>query len=476
MSPKKPTRKPHELKSVQAALVDFLGEARVEVSTDLPNVLVASATSIAEVQGALAVARQHKTPLLPRAGHIDTLALRAPEQGGILLNLSGMNRILEVNHSERYAVIEPGVTWRQLARRLVEDGGDLAVPTAAAPEGLSVWASSLMDGAGGLSLAHGALGELVWGVEAVLTSGELVRTGVGSVTEAWWGRGPLPDLTGLFLGWRGATGLVTRLAVSLRPRRRHLRRLLIPATTRRVAIAAGIRLAREGLFDETSVLPWNLPRLLLGVDGNAGRHASEPEAFLHVDFTADTRPELEYKRLRLANALSRASRRGGHFDEPMTLASLASMSTRLMGLGDLPLRLALSGPDDQLSVLGCYGPTSKLVDGAQRIEEAYQHSGLMPTLLVHPVRGGHFGVLHAVVRGEPGRDSDPDHPVRSAQARALDNLVGLGFLPHRYPPDLATMIFARMHPGSQRLALRLKRLLDPEAILDPGKWGLPVPA
>ncbi|MDF1566038.1 MAG: FAD-binding protein [Deltaproteobacteria bacterium] len=472
---------------VRSALVDLLGEARVQPDPDLSEVLVVSANAVSDVQGILSIARHNGVPCLPKADGLPRRGLVAPEGGGLRIDLMGMNRVLEVNHSERYAVIEPGVTWQHLADRLAEDGRDLQLPTAAAPGHLSVWASSLMDGAGGLALSHGGLGRLVWGVEAVLVSGEVIRTGAGSAAGGWWGRGPLPDLTGLFLGWRGATGLVTRLAISLRARKKHQRRLIFPASHRRTAVAGAIRLSREGLFDEASVLPWTLPRVLMGLRGYFQRQQGEPEGYLHVDFTADTLPELEYKRLRLSNALAQASRRGGSFGHPVTLEDLASMGEPLEGLRDLPLRLVIDeGDDEVLSGLGFHGPTSGLVDVAAQVEEAFEAQGLSAVILVRPVHGAHSGIVHAFVAcpwGECDTDSPEDRSKREqlsrigmAQERGMEEALELGFVPHRYPPELGRLVTAKMHPGSHRLALRLRRLLDAEALLDPARWGLVRPA
>lgn len=478
MSGERPFRSLPRPEDVRRALVDLLGEDRVHEERGLDGVFVASAVSVDDVQGVLAVARRHRIPLLARPGDLDTSRLTAPAGGGILLDVGGMNRVLEVNHSERYALVEPGVTWRRLQRRLDEDGHDLALPTAAVPRGLTIWSSAVLGGTQGLSLAHGALGESVWGIEAVTAEGELVRSGSGSMGGAesgWWGRGPLPDLTGLFLGWRGATGVITRLAVSLRPRKRYLRRLLFPATTRRTAIAGAVRAAREGLFDEATVLSWALPRLLLGVRGPLVRHPGEPEAYLHIDFTADTRPELEYKRLRLANALNRATRRGGAFDEPLVLEDLAGLAPALSSLHDLPLRLPPPLEGERWSFLGGYGPTSRLVDGAERVEGALRGRELPTAVLIRIVQGGHYGLLHAFAPVRRHADKDLAR-VLDAQREALEEVLSLGFVPHRFAPELGEQVYARVHGGSHALTNRVRALLDPDALLDPGRWGLPVPA
>ncbi len=459
--------------TLRNALVDFLGEARVGEDAHLDGVLVASVRSVSDVEGVLAVARQMRIPVRPRAAGLDSLNLTAPPSGGILLDLRGMNRILEVNHSERYALIEPGVTWRQLYKRLAEEGGDLALPTAATPRGLSVWASTFLDGSADASLVQGALPEKVWGVEAILSSGEAVRTGSGAMSSGWWGRGPLPDLSGLFIGWQGATGIVTRLSVSLRPRLKHVRRLLFPASSRRAAIAAAIRLAREGLCDEAAVLPWTLLRRVFSVEGALVRQPGEPEAYLHVDWSAETLPELEYKRLRLGQNLVRAARRGGSFDEPVDLVALAGLTPALKRLRDLPLRLPLGGAGlEAAAAVACYGPISRLVDGADVLDEAAAAHGVGAAVVIRPMRGAHHGMLHAVLGGY--QTGEPE-AVHGATARALERLMGLGFVPHRFPTELSRLVFSHLHPGTQRLALRLRRLLDPQGVLDPVPWGLPAP-
>ena len=454
----------------ERALIELLGEARVRGEPHLPGVFVASIRSAEEVRELLAVARRFRLPIRPHAAGLETTLLKPPAGGGILLDLRGMNRILEVNHSERYALVEPGVTWRQLYKRLAEDGGDLALPTAATPRGLSVWASTFMEGAAGAALVRGALPEKIWGVEAILSSGETVRTGSAALVEGWWGRGPLPDTSGLFLGWQGATGVVTRLSVSLRPQHRHFRRMLVPASTRRVAIAAAIRLAREGLFDESTVLPWLLFRRTFGVEGPLKRHPGEPESYLHVDLTADTLPELEYKRLRLSQNLVRAARRGGSFDEVVDLNLLSRVAPMLKPLRDLPLKLPLGEASSLRAVaVGCQGPISRLVDAADLVEEAAGAEGVSACTVVRPMRGAHFGVLHVAFDG----GTDGVAAAETAAERAVERLLPLGFVPHRYPPRCARLVGAKLHAGTKRLSLRLRRLLDQEGLLDPAAWGLP---
>jgi FAD/FMN-containing dehydrogenase len=482
MSTKNSIRSVPALTTVAQALGGAVGAVRVRADAER-SLLHVRAASTDDVRSVVAVAARYAIPVLPRAPGLDTAAITPPAEGGIVLDLSAMNRVLEINHSERYAVVEPGVSWRSLDERLLEDGADLALPVPAAPAQIGPWTSCLVDGAEGRGLALGHVGQLVWGVEAVLPSGEIVRTGVRATGEGWWGRGPHPDLTGLFGRWQGATGVVTRLSVSLTHRRRHVRRLLLPASTRRVAVAAAIRLARTGLFEETQVLPWALMRLLLGVDAPDGRHPEEPDAWLQVDFHADTFPELEYKRVRLAQALARASRRGGTFDDPLPLKSLADVSPGLDPLEDLPLCLSLDGRgvgthgggtrDAGLRVLGFHGPIAALVDGAGEAEAAYAARRLTPSVLVRPVPGGYHGILHVLL--STAGSQTPADLVRAAETDALDRLSALGFVTHRHPPELGELVLSRVDAGARALADRLRRALDPDGLLDPVRWGLPPP-
>lgn len=136
----------------------------------------------------------------------------------IVLDVSGLNRILEINTVDRYVSVEPGVTWEQLRDALRPTG--FRVPYLGTLSGkiatIGAGASQNCTGMGRMTLA-----EHIYGLEVVLGDGRTITTGsaVTSKTKPFY-RYNGPDLTGLFLADSGAFGIKTKIHMLLEPRPR----------------------------------------------------------------------------------------------------------------------------------------------------------------------------------------------------------------------------------------------------------------
>ena len=204
-----------------APRVETTEETRSRFSEDLTEAepgfpdAVVKAGSVEQVQDVLRLAREYKVPITPIVGGFNMSGLTIPERAGIVLDLTEMNRILEVNEENMFMVIEPGVTWEQVHRELNEHHPSLRFGYPTAPPTSSVLANGLLDGQTNLSLPYGATGQWINGVEAVLASGEVVRTGSAAFGGPWSAGPPLPNLTGLFVNAHGITGIVTEDVASI---------------------------------------------------------------------------------------------------------------------------------------------------------------------------------------------------------------------------------------------------------------------
>jgi 4-cresol dehydrogenase (hydroxylating) flavoprotein subunit len=174
--------------------------------------------SVEEVQAIVRLANEHQVPLWTSSqGRNNGYGGAAPRvRGGVVLNLRRMNRVLEVNEESAYAVIEPGVRFFDLHEHLQATGSKLwtSVPDLG-------WGSVI-----GNTLDHG-LGYTPYGdhvanqcgMEVVLPNGELIRTGMGALSnsKSWhiYKRGFGPSLEGLFT--QSSLGIVTKMGVWLMP-------------------------------------------------------------------------------------------------------------------------------------------------------------------------------------------------------------------------------------------------------------------
>jgi len=173
--------------------------------------------STADVQQAVRIANQFRVPLHPiSCGRNWGLGSRLPVRDGVVvLDLSRMNRIREVNVPGHYAVVEPGVTQGQLYDHLQAERQPLLLNVTGSARGTSLIGNALERGIGYFASRADSLA----GLEVVLGNGALLRTGFGHVAGARtahaYRHGIGPDLGGLFA--QSNYGIVTGAAVDLVP-------------------------------------------------------------------------------------------------------------------------------------------------------------------------------------------------------------------------------------------------------------------
>src|SRR6516164_3407313 len=171
-----------------------------------------------EVCAIVKIAAQHRLPVwtFSKGKNWGYGATMAAQDGAVILILERMNRILEINEDLAYAVIEPGVTYKQLADHLRSRAIKLwADCTDSTPEG-SVLGNALDRGLG--HTPHGDHFGNLCGLEVVLANGEVIQTGAAPPdSPTWhtfkWGTGPY--LEGLFS--QSNFGIVTRAGIWLMP-------------------------------------------------------------------------------------------------------------------------------------------------------------------------------------------------------------------------------------------------------------------
>ncbi|MEM5797161.1 MAG: FAD-binding oxidoreductase [Candidatus Aenigmatarchaeota archaeon] len=183
---------------------------------DIPPAIIFPG-STEEVQGVVKIANKCKTPLYPiSSGRNWGLGSRLPVRGGCaIVDLSRMRGIREINEKLMYAVVEPGVTQGQLYDVLKERRLPLIVDTTGSGKDTSIIGNALDRGVGYFGLRFESLA----GLEVVLGSGEVLRTGFWHIPNAKTAHiykyGIGPSLDGLFA--QGNFGIVTAAGVRLLP-------------------------------------------------------------------------------------------------------------------------------------------------------------------------------------------------------------------------------------------------------------------
>ena len=177
---------------------------------EMPDVIVFP-HSTSEVSALMKTAHREKIPVVPRGAGTNLSGGTIPIKGGIILETSRMNRILEIDTANRRAVVEPGVVNLDLQNALAPLG--FFYPPDPASQKSSTLGGNIGENAGGpLCLRYGVTSKYVCGMEVVLATGEIIDIG-GYVDDP-----PGYDLRGLLVGSEGILAIATKLILHIIPK------------------------------------------------------------------------------------------------------------------------------------------------------------------------------------------------------------------------------------------------------------------
>ncbi len=435
--------------------------------------LVLLPTSVEDVQAIVRTANEIGCSLTPKVMGSNVGGLAIPPTGGVVVDLHKMNRILEVNTEDMVAIIEPGVTWEQLTAYLDDNDIPLRMGYPLSPPDTSIMANCLLDGLGNLSMRHGAMADWIGGLEAVLPDGSLIKTGAGALSDIWFGRGPLPDLTGLFVSWQGTTGIVTKMAFQLWPAPPFRQRMFLLTGSVNDAFAAMRELTRNQICDDVGGLSWPTGKMVFGVERPLERDPGEPEFFLYLDVSGQSEKELKLRLSLLDELFDRMRREGRSLEQPLTVETLVALVPRLAKLATFPTRLdfLVDHPGGGLTWVGTYGPMSRFEAYAEKAAEIIARYKMPPAIVSRPMKGGHFGVMRFLATFDKKND-DERAALRNMNRELVDAGVELGFVPYKTPPWVVKHIRSKLDPGFIDVFQRVRAALDPNGIMSPHCWPL----
>ncbi|MEV0910504.1 FAD-binding oxidoreductase [Streptomyces hokutonensis] len=385
-----------------------------------------------------------RVPVVPRGAGTGLSGGASAGEGVLVLDLSGMNRILELSADDQLAVVEPGVITAELDRAAGEHGLRYAPDPASAA--ISTIGGNIATNAGGLRCAkYGVTRDSVLGLEAVLADGTVVTTGrrtVKGVTGY--------DLTALLTGSEGTLAVITSATLRLRP---------VPVATATIAAyfdsfeaaaEASYAIGRAGV----------VPALAELLDGPV-LHAVDPAlgergaALLLVQCDgAGASAEAE----QVARVLAATATTVETTADPVEAEAL--LAARRLALPALE-RLGRPLIED-IAV-----PRSRLAQAVREIRAISARHDVPVYTLAHAADGN----LHPIIVVDPALDRLPEAAWEAAGeifalalrlGGTLTGEHGVGVLKRQWVAD-------ELGPTAHALQRRLKDAFDPHGILNPGK-------
>nr|WP_295372472.1 FAD-linked oxidase C-terminal domain-containing protein [uncultured Sphingosinicella sp.] len=415
----------------------------------LPD-LVVRPTSVEEVQRLVRAAREFRVPVVPYGAGTSLEGNAASVAGGLCIDLSAMDRIVEISPEDMLCVVEPGVTREQLNAELRSTGLFFPID----PGANATMAGMIATRASGTNaVRYGTMRENTLALKVVLPDGTLVRTGSRARKSAAG-----YDLTHLFLGSEGTLGITVEATLRLHGQPETVLAGTWPFETLEGAvhtviatIQSGVPVARIELLDAAAIRACNRfsnlalpeqPTLFIELHGSEGAVREQ------LDLMQTFGSELG------GGTLTRAVE---------TEARSALWKARHQAL---PAARAML-PNSVTWVTDVCVPISHLADAIGRVQAEVERTGLLAPILGH-VGDGNFHVFFVLA---------PDDEHSWAKARAINEAMvehalsvgGTCTGEHGIGIGKREAMLMEHGPEAVQLMRRLKDAIDPEGLLNPSK-------
>jgi glycolate oxidase len=350
----------------------------------------------------------------------------------------------------RYAVLEAGVTTGRLASYLNDHHPNLQAPIPDSPTSATVAGNVLIHGSGSLSQKYGHHASMINGLEVVLPTGEITKLGSCAISEYWFSKAPIPDLIGLFTSSFGTMGIITKVSIKLYPKPKE----------------------RDMIFGLTQDFD-GLPNLMSEItftefaeDVMIG-HSHTPSnmkqfCVLMVYITANSTEEMKLKRSTIEKILK---------EKNIQMPPMPPQTrTYLM---EHPQYTAAFAADWRkgggFEYVGSFIPLEKIPEAIEKGVKISEKYGLVPSLLCRIIGSGHavmFSVTFPFNRADPSDRKNAREGLEETNEMVLE----IGGIPWKTELVGQKLTMERADPHFKRLFKRVRNLIDPNGIMNPGNW------
>ncbi|MFZ2631838.1 MAG: FAD-linked oxidase C-terminal domain-containing protein [Desulfosalsimonadaceae bacterium] len=405
-----------------------------------------------DVASVLQLANQYQFAVTPRGAGSGMTGGSLPVKGGVILAMARLNRIILIDSDNLIAVVEPGVITGDL-HRAVEKEGLFYPPDPASSDFCTLGGNAAECAGGPKAVKYGVTRDYVMGLEIVLPTGEIIRTGVQTA------KGVVGyDLTRLMVGSEGTLGVITRLTLRLLPKPELVKTATAVFDQMETAAETVSEIIRQGI----------VPRAIEYMD-NASIRCSEGyiHAGLPVDAEAMLIIEVDGSLGETTHAMQKieAACKAAGAREFKSAANSQETADLWRARKAVSPALFAYGPDkinEDIVV-----PRSRIPDIVKKIKMLSQNTGLTMVSFGHAGDGNiHFNIML------DKRDPDQLQKAHAAVDELFDYTLVLGGTisgEHGVGISKSSYMAREISPEVLALMRRIKSAFDPAGILNPGK-------
>ncbi len=430
-----------------------------------------------EISKLLKIANEYKIPVIPYISGANIGGLTVTHRGGMMLDTKRMQKILKFDPVSKYVVVEPGVTFGHLKKYLDENQPDFIYSYAFAPPYTSITANALLEGLTEYSFRWGCMGDWITGLEVVLPTGEITKIGSCATSDHWNMKYPLPDLTGLFVGWQGMTGIATKCAVKVVPK--PAIRKLYGAVYFGVNAADKMfkRLANTDIMHGDCSFSYPTIMMMMGQKHPLREiKDDEPKIMQMMMIFANDKKDFKNKERQLADMAEEIKKDTGEGIQVLPVDIAATKD--VLKLLDLPSNLPpffefRSGKDKKgvgMSWLGTYVNPNNWKEYYEEGTKIMENHGFEPLIFVKNMDSGHFYVVRFLIPFNRAVEGEAKE-VRKMLEELVDLGLPKGAIPYKCPNWAAKKVLKTIDPNWLALAKKVRKALDPNEIMNPDRWA-----
>lgn len=415
----------------------------------MPPDAVAYVESTEEVQQLMQICAKHGCPVIGWGTGTSLEGHTSAPRGGVTVDFSRMSKVLQINPDDMDAVVQPGLKREALNLELRHSGLFFSVDPGA---NASIGGMAATRASGTTTLRYGTMRDNIIGLQVVLADGRVIRTGTRArKTAAGY------DLTALFVGSEGTLGLITEIGLRLHPKPEAISAGIVAFERMDQAVRAvvdtiqlSLPMARLEFVDAATAAAFNL---------YAGTEMAE-------------KPHLLFELHGSAQSVAEHARRFGEIctaegGEAFQWSSQTEERNALWTLRhNAYYAILASRPGARAIVTDICVPISRLAEAVEDTRADIAQSPITGPILGH-VGDGNF---HAILLIDPNSEAEHRAALRLSD-RMVDRALRLGgTATGEHGVGMGKLKFMdREHGPAWGLMGDLKRQLDPQNILNPGK-------
>ncbi len=445
-----------------AEIAPFLEDFRGLYRGSAPLVLLPK--SLEEVRRILGICHQNAVAIVPQGGNTSYCGAATPDASGtqVVLAMRRLNRVREIDADNDSMIIEAGLTLA--AAQAAARGANRLFPLSLGSEGSAQIGGNLATNAGGTAvLRYGMMRDLVLGLEVVLADGRVLAA-LKKLRKDNTGY----DVKSLFVGSEGTLGVITAAALKLFPLPADTATALASTNSPEHALAllARLRAAAGDHLTAFELLPRRAVELTVQyIDGVADPLASEAPWYVLAELSS---PSMGQNLADLLNAQLEAAAAAGVVSNALIASSLAQAAAMWKLRESVPEAQRHHGASLKHDLSVPISAVPRLIERGTALMRRLAPDG-------EPIAYGHAGDgnLHFNLGQKKGTDRAAFLARQPALEEAMFDLTaslgGSFSAEHGIGRLRAAQLRLRTDPAEFEIMRGLKRLLDPQGILNPGK-------